>query len=58
MFEWFKESEDDRKILEDVVKYYQPSMRLISNGCGGWSLTMSVEDGRRTAKNKGEDYEK
>lgn len=55
MFEWFRESEDERKLREDIVKYYQPSMRVISNGCGGWCLVMSVEDGRRTARNKNED---
>lgn len=39
------------------MKYYQPSMRVVSNGAGSWMLTMSVEDGRRTARIKGEDGE-
>ena len=55
MFGWFKENEEDKKLLENVVKHYQPSMRLITNGCGGWCLTMSPEEGRRTARIKGED---
>lgn len=55
MFDWLKESEEDRKLREDVVKYYQPSMRVISSGCGGWCLTMDAEEGRRTARIKGED---
>ncbi len=55
MFGWFKEDEDDKKLLEDVVKYYQPSMRAVTSGAGSWMLTMSVEDGRRTARIKGED---
>jgi hypothetical protein len=32
-------------------------MRVVSNGAGSWMLTMSVEDGRRTARIKGEDGE-
>ncbi len=57
MFGWCKEKEEDKKLLEDVVKYYKPSMRVITNGCGGWMLTMSPEEGRRTARIKGENGE-
>lgn len=52
MLGFFEEDEDDKKLLGDVVKHYQPSMRLTENGCGGWCLSMSTKEGRRTAKNK------
>lgn len=44
MLGFFKEDEDDKKLMEDVVKHYQPSMRLTENGCGGWCIAMSKED--------------
>jgi len=50
MFGLFEETEDDKRLREDVVRYYRPSMRVISSGFGSWCLTMSPEDGRRTAK--------
>lgn len=50
MFGWFRKDSDNR-LLKDVVKHYQPSMRVVSNGCG-WCLKMDPEDGRRTAKIK------
>lgn len=56
MFGWFEESEEDKKLLEDVVKYFQPSMRVVRGG-GGWCLVMSPEEGRRTARIKSEDDE-
>ncbi len=55
MFGFFEESEDDKKLREDVVRYYQPSMKVISSGLGSWCLTMSAKEGRRTAKTKGKD---
>ncbi len=55
MFGWFKEDEEDKKLLESVVKHYQPSMRVVSNGAGDWMLTMSAKEGRRTARIKGKD---
>lgn len=56
MFGWFfREDEVDKKLLEDVVKYYQPSMRVVSSGVGSWMLTMDPKEGRRTARIKGDD---
>ena len=43
------EAEQDRKLLEDVIKYYQPSMRVV-----GRMLTMDASEGRRTARTKGD----
>jgi len=43
-----EEAEQDRKLLDDVVKYYQPSMRVV-----GRMLTMSASEGRRTARTYG-----
>lgn len=56
MFGWFKECEEDKKLREEVVKYFQPSMRVVSGG-GGWCLVMNPEEGRRTARNKSDDDE-
>ncbi len=57
MLGWFEENEDDKRLLEDVVKYYQPSMKIVSNGAGSWCLVMDPAEGRRTARTKGKDGE-
>ncbi len=46
-----EEKEQESKLREEVVKHYQPSMRVV----GKTMLTMSAEEGRATAKIYGED---
>lgn len=43
------DKEHDEKLLEDVVAYYQPSMKVV-----GRMLTMDAKEGRRTARTFGD----
>jgi len=45
-------SDDDEELLKMVVEYYQPSMRVV-----GTMLTMDSNEGRKTARNHGEEKE-